>query len=272
MKCPKCNYLGFETGDRCRNCGYDFSLIELPPPPDEIDLTFEITPKRAPAVPDFALPLFSPPGLGDDEPLIKLPPTPRPPLAVRKTPEAPRLRAVPKPARVAVEPVLEFAEAPALEPQPTPAAPIVPPPSLAGHATGSAGGRLAAASLDHVILAAIDLVVIYLTLRMAELTMNDWPMLPMAPLALFLVLLKAAYFCAFTAIGGQTIGKMAMGLRVVTDGGGPLDGACAIRRTLAGALSTIVLGLGFVPALIGSKRRALHDHLAHTRVVDLRSN
>src|SRR5260221_621629 len=27
MKCPKCAYLGFETGDRCKNCGYDFSLI-----------------------------------------------------------------------------------------------------------------------------------------------------------------------------------------------------------------------------------------------------
>ena len=27
MKCPKCDYLGFETGDRCRNCGYDFSLM-----------------------------------------------------------------------------------------------------------------------------------------------------------------------------------------------------------------------------------------------------
>ena len=27
MKCPKCSYLGFETGDRCKNCGYDFSLL-----------------------------------------------------------------------------------------------------------------------------------------------------------------------------------------------------------------------------------------------------
>ena len=26
MKCPKCGYLGFETTDRCRNCGYDFSF------------------------------------------------------------------------------------------------------------------------------------------------------------------------------------------------------------------------------------------------------
>ena len=27
MKCPKCGYLGFESGDRCRNCGYEFSLV-----------------------------------------------------------------------------------------------------------------------------------------------------------------------------------------------------------------------------------------------------
>ena len=33
MKCPKCHYLGFETGDRCRNCGYDFSLLARSAPP-----------------------------------------------------------------------------------------------------------------------------------------------------------------------------------------------------------------------------------------------
>ena len=34
MKCPKCGYLGFEHVERCRNCGYDFSLTSpasLPP-------------------------------------------------------------------------------------------------------------------------------------------------------------------------------------------------------------------------------------------------
>src|SRR5918993_769748 len=30
MKCPKCGYLGFETTDRCRNCGYDFSFAAPP--------------------------------------------------------------------------------------------------------------------------------------------------------------------------------------------------------------------------------------------------
>jgi uncharacterized RDD family membrane protein YckC len=275
MKCPKCSYLGFDTGDRCRNCGYDFSLI-APVGGADIDLRLDSAPASTTPVPDILLPLFSPHGFADDEPLIKLPATPRPPLAVRKTPDSPRLRAVPKSAaRAAAEPVLQFAEAPPVE-EPTPAPSPSPRPSPPRRApvTGepsSAGDRLAAAALDHVVLGGIDLAVVYLTLRIAELTMDDWLTLPLAPLAAFLVLLKVAYFCAFTAIGGQTIGKMAMGLRVVTDEGERLDGASAVRRTLAGAVSTAALGLGFLPALIGSERRALHDRLTKTRVVDLRS-
>jgi uncharacterized protein (DUF983 family) len=34
MKCPKCGYLGFEQVDRCRNCGYDFSLAPATPGPE----------------------------------------------------------------------------------------------------------------------------------------------------------------------------------------------------------------------------------------------
>ena len=38
MKCPKCGYLGFETGDRCRNCGYDFSFSVEPPDAPDLSL------------------------------------------------------------------------------------------------------------------------------------------------------------------------------------------------------------------------------------------
>ena len=38
MKCPKCGYLGFETSDRCRNCGYDFSLALEVGPASELPL------------------------------------------------------------------------------------------------------------------------------------------------------------------------------------------------------------------------------------------
>ena len=98
MKCPKCGYLGFETGDRCRNCGYEFSLaavkddpidIPLDQGPDEskppLDLDRIIGAHDTSPVPD--LPLF------DDAPLITGPLRPRPPLVVRRaTPEIPRAK------------------------------------------------------------------------------------------------------------------------------------------------------------------------------------
>ena len=93
MKCPKCSYLGFETSERCRNCGYDFSLLAARPAPDP-DLALR-TKEPEGVLPDIPLPLFSP-AEPDDAPLIALPPAPRPPLAVRRPAESPRLRAVPR--------------------------------------------------------------------------------------------------------------------------------------------------------------------------------
>ena len=123
MKCPKCGYLGFEPVDRCRNCGYDFSLgptESLPELPMRAgtedtnpldDLAFvdaasshqaaARTTEFAPQIrqPDGAphqratpteLPLFGPSGV-EDVPLITKPSPPRAPLAVRRaTPEVPR--------------------------------------------------------------------------------------------------------------------------------------------------------------------------------------
>src|SRR6185503_8959209 len=179
MKCPKCLYIGFETGDRCKNCGYDFSLLAMaedaPAPPElplrqrepalsgaalelpafddtwsgpvidrfrdlpeadgpamtlagpaYLDDPLPVTPSTLPAAvappADMvaaappaerpALPLFAPDAV-DDEPLVKLPVAPRPPLAVRRTPDTPRLRPTPTPARTLHEDaVLQFVEEP----------------------------------------------------------------------------------------------------------------------------------------------------------------
>ena len=197
---------------------------------------------------------------------------------------------MPKPAR-RLEPALQFSEDPAdddspvaVDEEPLAAVPQrrstdtpdrVPAWRTSSRAnsneTSGAGPRAAAAAIDHVILSAVDLTVLYLTLRMSGLSMAEWQALPPAPLVTFLFLVKIAYFCAFTAVGGQTIGKMAAHIRVVTDEGDAVDVACAVQRTMAAAVSTLAFGLGFVPALIGAERRALHDRVAHTRVVVLRS-
>ena len=313
MKCPKCEYLGFETGDRCRNCGYDFSLLSVveSPAPD-----YEIHPPAVDDVPvhviddmldagtgtascetiddslalGAALPLFTAGEPADDEPLIKLPASPRPPLAVRRTPsesragrpdpgrgapDQPRVRAVPRPpSRPSPAPVLQFSEE-AAEP-PTPPAEQQPAPAerlqsaVITEQPSRPGARVIAMLIDYTILFGIDAAVVYFTLRMAGLAMSEWRLLTVAPMFTFLGLLKVAYFYAFTAVGGQTIGKMAVGTCVVGEHGRPVDAAQAMRRTSAGIVSVLLLGVGFVPALFGD-RRALHDRLAGTRVVRLRS-
>ena len=332
MKCPKCNYLGFETGDRCRNCGYDFSLMadealerleidldlrdaetEARVPDDwlrQVDPLLEAAPTAlssadpTPAAPpvvaqpppapvaavtatpprplaDAGLPLFTSAfDTGGDEPLIKVPATPRPPLAVRRTPDTPRLRStVTPPRRPEPEPVLQF-DAP-VDDAPSPV--VRPPVSRVWAEPGrrvctavdapmsAPGARLTAAALDHLMLTGIDLAVIYFTLRMAALPMHEWSALPIVPLTAFLLLIKLSYFWAFTAVGGQTIGKMAAHIRVVSADDAPIDAALAVRRTLAGVVSAALFGLGFLPALLGSDRRALHDRVARTRVVALPS-
>jgi uncharacterized RDD family membrane protein YckC len=214
--------------------------------------------------------LFNP-AAGDDEPLIKVPAAPRPPLAVRRTPDRPRLRAVPRPAarrdagtavRAPAEPVLRFAAEPEVERQAAASkTPVL--------EDSGPGRRFAAAALDHGILAGIDVAVVYFTLKMAGLDAGEWRALPAGPLLTFLVLMKATYFCAFTRIGGQTIGKMAFGLRVVSEDDAALDAPRALQRTLAGALSVLTLGLPFLPVLLADDRRAIHDRMTRTRVVVL---
>ena len=312
MKCPKCAYLGFETGDRCKNCGYDFSLLAFTPgsadpdpairpeapesaPPelwlDRLDRTLDEVTRRTPdhleGVPEpppgpaeagpEPLPLFNPDD-PDDIPLIALPAAPRVPLSVRRTPEPPRLRAVPRVSRRGerTAPALDFPEEGGdhVEDAVVGRAAAPPPvrrPGAAADGVREVGGRrVGAALIDHALLLGIDLLIVYFTLRMAGLATSDAGLLPPAPMVTFMLLVKLGYFTVFTAVGGQTIGKMALGIRVVSDSA-PIDGARAIQRTLAALLSLLPAGLGFAPAFIGADRRALHDRLTQTRVVGLPS-
>jgi uncharacterized RDD family membrane protein YckC len=318
MKCPKCDYLGFDTGDRCRNCGYDFSLLSAAPVvtagavtepdlplrradggplepvawPEHLDRSLRSPDDQGQPVPfsrprrseadmpaarsaragDPSLPLFSRSSVDDDEPLIKMPAAPRAPLSVRRTPESAARRAVKE---VAAAPTLGFGDEltqfPTEEPVRESVRPATTPAARTAHlVSGEPSGALrrgGAAVIDHAILAGIDVAVIYFTLRVVSLTWSDWQLLSPLPLLAFLSLIKFAYFSVFTALGGQTIGKMAAHIRVVSDENHLVDPAHAVRRSLAGALSLLTLGIGFLPALLSTERRALHDRLAHTRVV-----
>jgi uncharacterized RDD family membrane protein YckC len=282
MKCPKCQYISFDSGDRCRNCGYDFSLAaEAPGKPDAADLPIQDGTEAIGPLADLALhdapnlPLFTGDKRDPDAPLVTPGAAPRPPLAVRRAapaPPRPRARREHPPAEPRL--ALDTAEIPVV---PLPAAPNQ---TAAGEeqitddvASARAGARLGGAVLDVTLLGGIDVAVLYFTLRLCDLTFAQTLTLPLAPLVLFFLLLNVGYLTAFVAASGQTIGKMAAGTRVVSADPGArvherVSFEQAVLRAGASLVSALLLGLGFLPALIGRDRRALHDRLADTRVVN----
>jgi len=305
MRCPKCQYISFESGPRCRNCGYDFSFSEAPPLSDlpiqtgtepvgplaELTLQDSTTlldrfpaenvstdaneGRNEPATPlegrgaasrGLDLPLFRDRATAKAEAAVATPPAvPRAPLSVRRP--GPRPRRVETPVK-ADEPRLELDASDATA-QFAAGRDLTAP---TGPAPAPVIARLAAGLLDQAIMLTIDVVVVYFTLRICELTYAEFARLPLVPLIAFLMLLNGGYLAVFVAAGGQTIGKMATGTRVIP--GDPdahvtdrVPFGHAVVRAAAYGLSVPIAGLGFLPGLIGPERRALHDRLADTRVV-----
>jgi uncharacterized RDD family membrane protein YckC len=80
------------------------------------------------------------------------------------------------------------------------------------------------------------------------------------------ILVGFAYKTIFTSQGGQTPGKMAAGIKVVTLTGEPVGIGRALARALSEYLSGMVLFIGYLIAGFSDKR-ALHDYICGTRVV-----
>ena len=220
-------------------------------------------------LPREELPLFGPP-IPDDEPLITKASPPRQPLAVRRaTPETPKLRSDSQPRTPSFDLALEVSA-------PSPLPIVLPEERAAAVETwhhdeerrdAGVGARLLAVLLDLAILAAIDAVVIYFTMQLCYLTVDDLGVLPKGPLIAFLFVQNGGYLVAFTA-GGQTLGKMVAGIRVVqSDSEGTLDLGRAFLRTAMWVVLAVPAGLGFVTALFSRDHRGLHDRFAGTRVV-----
>jgi len=256
----------------------DSSSLSAPPPRPHPDRDDASPPLPAPphsggsgiergrhaAAPSPELPLFAP--MSGDGPLITRASPPRPPLAVRRaTPEVAKLRSLRTPMLDLDAPTDAIG---AVERDATPRSEERSTPEDARRAeAASLAARLAAVGIDLLILALIDVVVVYFTMQICGLTIDDADLLPLGPLVGFLVVQNGAYFVAFTA-GGQTLGKMVVGIRVVsTEAHGSVDLAQSLVRTLVWALLASPAGLGFVTALFGRERRGLHDRCAGTRVV-----
>ncbi len=66
---------------------------------------------------------------------------------------------------------------------------------------------------------------------------------------------------------GWTLGKRAVGLRVICPDGSPVSMGRAFGRAAAEILSGMICGIGYIIAAFDEEKRTLHDHIATTRVI-----
>lgn len=88
------------------------------------------------------------------------------------------------------------------------------------------------------------------------------------PSLAFVAVAAFVYATVAHALAGATLGKRIARIRVVDAGGRPPGIACSASRSAWAVASIALGGAGMLPAVLGSSRRALHDLLAGTRVVE----
>jgi uncharacterized RDD family membrane protein YckC len=137
--------------------------------------------------------------------------------------------------------------------------------------------RLVAALIDAIILFIAGSILQYAVLGARVGSPNFDPANPEAHLGetfaifgiawLIGMLSGATYEGVFVYKMGATPGKMALGLKVVRPGGGPVSLGRAIGRYFAKMLSAMILCIGYIMVGFDSEKRGMHDMICDTRVI-----
>lgn len=89
--------------------------------------------------------------------------------------------------------------------------------------------------------------------------------------SVFQTIIALAYYIILTVMYGQTLGKMATGIKVVQqDDRSNGWGRIIVRETIGKFISAIILCIGFIIIAFDREKRGLHDHLCNTRVVKMK--
>lgn len=126
--------------------------------------------------------------------------------------------------------------------------------------------RLGARLLDAAILTAIDAALVVVSLRVGGSRAFLFGLLVWQFVGLITLLI---YFAVCEGHGGQTLGKRALGIKVVREGGKDLGYANAFVRQLAYIVVAIPCCLGQLATLWDREGRAWHDRMTATRVVKI---
>ena len=81
------------------------------------------------------------------------------------------------------------------------------------------------------------------------------------------MIIKAFYFIYFHGLTGQTVGKLALGLKVVKRDGDTIGFARATVRYFGSIIGLLFAGLGFVWIAFDARKQGWHDKMAGSFVV-----
>lgn len=130
--------------------------------------------------------------------------------------------------------------------------------------------RFLALCIDGIALWVLNLIVM-LPFAFSAMREGESFLLALVELPGFLNLLGTVlamgYTVFFVARFAATPGKLALGLRIVTEEGGSVSALRAFCRYLASLVSGILMGIGYLMAAFDGEKRALHDRICATRVI-----
>lgn len=128
--------------------------------------------------------------------------------------------------------------------------------------------RFGAVFIDGIIMWIFSLPA-NLGFQFAMTKVSEGPLFVVLAVVLYLcmLLIPATYMIWMNGKYGATLGKKAVGIKIVMSDGTPMPYGRAIGRYFAYILSGIILYIGYIMAGFDSEKRALHDHMCNTRVI-----
>jgi uncharacterized RDD family membrane protein YckC len=132
--------------------------------------------------------------------------------------------------------------------------------------------RFLASVIDGLILFAINFAISMAlgltTLQILGLEQNTRGLIAIVLTWFVGMAIRIAYEVYFIGAYGATPGKHVCKMKVVRADGSPVGYALALGRFFAKILSSITLFIGYIMAAFDSEKRALHDRICDTRVID----
>lgn len=158
--------------------------------------------------------------------------------------------------------------------------PYTAPAAAAGYTPAVVGGgtvvyagfwkRYAAYFIDSIVVGVVSIPVNLVFTGIGAMSGSETMALAMSLVSMLAGLaLGVAYYAGFHAsAGGATLGKMAVGIKVVRADGQRLTLGRGVGRYFGFILSSLTLMIGFIIAAFTERKQALHDMICDTLVVD----